>query len=126
MLSFIFSLSSAFGQESELKEKLNFTSFSAGMFKDKCKPADVLLDVRSLEEYKEGHIKGAVLMSVEETDFSKKAQTLNKESNIFVYCAAGVRSKKASTLLSNMGFKNVYNLNGGYKDLVYVGMTSTK
>ena len=76
----------------------------------------VLLDVRSTQEYQEGHITGSINIPVydlEKTSTSK----LNKESIIIVYCSAGVRSKRAIQTLKKLGYKNLYNIEGGIENL---------
>ena len=74
----------------------------------------VVLDVRTSEEYAEGHIEGAVLINQFEDDFIEKAQELlPKDKIIAVYCRSGRRSASAATRLSDVGFRCV-NLKGGY------------
>lgn len=78
----------------------------------------VLLDVRTQEEYNEGHLKGAVLIPVDilEAEVGKKLP--DKDAVIFVYCRSGHRSAVASGILVDLGYKNVYNL-GGIRDWPY-------
>ncbi len=76
----------------------------------------ILVDVRSPQEYKEGHLEGAI--SLPEYEIKKKANMLlpNKNMNIIVYCSSGSRSKKAQEDLWNIGYKEVYNLHNGYQN----------
>jgi len=74
----------------------------------------VIIDVRTPEEYKEGHIPHSMLINFYDKNFSQNLDTLNKSKTYLVYCAAGGRSSKASTQLSGKGFKNVYNLEHGF------------
>ena len=76
----------------------------------------ILVDVRSPQEYEEGHMEGAILLP--EYDIKKKAKMLlpNKNMNIIVYCSSGTRSKKAQEELRNMGYTAVYNLYNGYQN----------
>jgi phage shock protein E len=76
---------------------------------------NVVLDVRTQKEYDAGHMPGAVLIDWNSPDFEKKVAALDKEKTYLVHCAAGGRSAKASAKLSGMNFKNVYNLEGGYR-----------
>ena len=80
------------------------------------KKGAILVDVRSKQEYDEGHMEGAILLS--EYDIKNKANMLlpNKNMNIIVYCSSGTRSKKAKEELQNMGYKNVYNLYNGFQN----------
>ena len=73
-----------------------------------------LLDVRTPEEYKEGHIKNAANLDWYEDSFAVKAAKYDKSKPVYVYCQAGVRSAKAAKKLSEMGFQTIYNLDGGY------------
>ena len=76
----------------------------------------VLIDVRSPQEYNEGHIDGAIL--IPEYDIKKKANKLlqDKKRKIIVYCSTGKRSKKAQEELTKMGYMKVYNLYNGYQN----------
>lgn len=73
-----------------------------------------LLDVRTAEEFKEGHLDHAVNIDVLKDDFSEKAKTLDKDQPLYLYCRSGNRSAKASTILKDMGFKEIYDMEGGY------------
>ena len=76
----------------------------------------VLIDVRTPEEYMEGFIAGAGTIDVNSGLFEAKIQKLDKETPVYVYCAAGVRSTKAAKILEKNGFKKIYNLDGGVRD----------
>ncbi len=73
----------------------------------------LILDVRTVEEFSEEHIKGAINIPVQE--MAKRLDELKKYKNydIIVYCRSGSRSKRASEILVKNGFKHVYNLSGG-------------
>lgn len=74
----------------------------------------VRLDVRTAEEYAEGHIRNAVNIDVLKDDFTKLAKArLPKNETIAVYCRSGKRSKKAAGILTGKGFK-VIELNTGF------------
>lgn len=72
-----------------------------------------LLDVRTPEEFRQGSLKGAIHININESTFLKKAETIDKNSPLIVYCRSGVRSAKACKILTENGFKAVYNLKGG-------------
>lgn len=76
-------------------------------------PETILLDVRSKQEYDEGHLPYSTFLSL--YDIEKQAQKVlpNKSQTIIVYCSSGSRSKNAQEILENMGYSNVYNLKGG-------------
>ena len=73
----------------------------------------LVVDVRTPEEYAEGHIPGAILIDVKKDDFKATAlQLLDKSKTIAVYCRSGRRSAQAANVLTTEGFKAV-NLKGG-------------
>ncbi len=76
----------------------------------------VLLDVRTNEEVDRGYIIGASFIDYYDPQFSTKASWIKKDQPIYVYCHAGGRSAKAAEKLLELGFKNVFNLTGGYRD----------
>lgn len=75
----------------------------------------VVLDVRTREEFVEGHIPGAVLIDFKAPDFKQKVSQLDHEKLYLVHCAAGGRSAKAAELMGTLGFDRVFNLEGGMK-----------
>ncbi len=102
--------------------KVNSIEFKASYFKYR----GVILDVRTAFEYGEGHIENAKNLDVNANGFDAEIDKLDKEHPIFVYCAIGVRSAKAAAILRKKGFKHVYDLDGGYQDLLKVGMKNAK
>lgn len=77
-------------------------------------PSVVRLDVRTAEEYAEGHIRNAINIDVQKDDFAKLAKArLPKNETVAVYCRSGKRSKKAAGILTGKGFK-VIELNTGF------------
>lgn len=76
-------------------------------------PAVQLLDVRSREEFDDGHIAGATLVDVNDTAFVENAMAvLDTQRQVAVYCRSGRRSARAASLLTARGYK-VTNLDGG-------------
>ena len=73
----------------------------------------ILLDVRSPQEYEEGHLDNAILMPHYEIKQKAEIVLKNKSRDIIVYCSTGYRSKKTQKLLKKMGYEKVYNLYGG-------------
>ncbi len=92
---------------------------SSAEFKDVINSNDVqLLDVRTADEYSRGHIDEARNVDFMQTEqFQADADHLDKNRPVAVYCAAGGRSQKAASYLSEKGF-TVYELNGGYNSWV--------
>jgi thioredoxin len=77
--------------------------------------ADVqLLDVRSAEEYKQGHIENAMLANINDNnEFNTRIAALDKNKPVYVYCLGGGRSHRAAEILKKYGFKEVVDLKGG-------------
>ena len=72
----------------------------------------MLLDVRPAKEYEQGHIPGAVHVSL--ADVGDRVKKLKKDKDLVVYCRSGNQSIWAIKRLMGMGYKNLYNLKGGY------------
>ena len=72
-----------------------------------------LVDVRTPEEFSQGHIENAVNIDFMADDFDAKVANLDKEKPVMVYCKSGGRSAKASARLKELGFKNISDLEGG-------------
>ena len=72
-----------------------------------------LVDVRTVKEYSEGHIPGAMNIDVNAPDFEEKIKTLDKKENVAIYCRSGRRSKMAANKLTAAGYK-VIELNTGF------------
>lgn len=79
----------------------------------------ILLDVRRKEEYDNGRIPGAVLLTLD-TISNETAETVipDKDVTVLVYCLSGGRSRSAAAKLSKLGYRNVYDL-GGIRDWPY-------
>jgi thioredoxin 1 len=83
-------------------------------FQEKIKSADVqLIDVRSEGEFADGGISGATNINWNGGNFEQKVASLDKSKPIMVYCLSGGRSASAARKLNELGFKEVYNLEGG-------------
>ncbi|MCS5491651.1 rhodanese-like domain-containing protein [Algoriphagus limi] len=72
-----------------------------------------ILDVRTPGEIAQGKIEGAIEIDYYQPDFQKKVQELPKDKPVLLYCAVGARSREAAEQLVEMGFTNVYHLQGG-------------
>lgn len=72
-----------------------------------------LLDVRTLEEYNEAHIKDANLIPIQELE--QNINKIPKDKKVVVYCARGKRSANACVMLKDKGLKELYNVEGGIK-----------
>lgn len=73
-----------------------------------------LLDVRTAEEFKTGHLKNALQANYNNSkEFIDRTQHLDKNKPVYVYCLSGVRSDYALSLLREKGFTQLYHLKGG-------------
>ena len=74
----------------------------------------IVLDVRTPDEYKEGHIKGAVNIDIRQADAFSKIDKLNRSAKYLVYCRTNHRSGMAVDHMMQSGFKNVYQMMDGF------------
>ena len=81
--------------------------------KNKVSQGAILIDVRSNQEYREGHIQGAINVPDYEITNKIEREIPKKNQQIVLYCQYGGRSKNAMNLMKKMGYTNIYNLNGG-------------
>ncbi len=72
----------------------------------------IILDVRTLDEYKSGHIPGALLVPNEIIGVEELTMLPDKDQLILVYCRSGNRSKQASQKLVDLGYTNIYEFGG--------------
>jgi thioredoxin 1 len=96
------------------KSQSNNTDLDAKAFQSKIAetPAAQVIDVRTPEEFSNGHIVNAQNMNWN-GDFDKQIINLDKSKPVFVYCLSGGRSASAASKMRSSGFKTVYELNGG-------------
>ena len=71
----------------------------------------VLLDVRTPQEYREGHIPGSQNVPLQQLDKVDEVAD-NIDTVLYVYCRSGSRSRQAAMLLQHMGYSNVHNIGG--------------
>ena len=92
-----------------------FKSLSVDEFEKAIADKDVVrVDVRSQEEWEEGHIPGSIVIDVQKDDFLEKAlELLPKDKTIAVNCRTGKRSKTAAGILADEGY-NVIDLDTGF------------
>lgn len=77
----------------------------------------ILLDVRSKQEYKEGHLDYAINIPLYDLETNIYNKLTDKNQTIIVYCQTGNRSKKAFNILSKNGYTNIYNIQGGLDNI---------
>jgi rhodanese-related sulfurtransferase len=99
------------------------TDLSVSEFSSKVTEAGIItLDVRTPGEFNEGHIQGALLVDFESGNFENEIAALDKTKTYAVYCRSGSRSGQAVKIMSDAGFTNIYNLNGGVIDWANAGL----
>ena len=77
----------------------------------------VILDVRTPGEVEQGIIPGAKVSDIfQQEEFVKTLEAMDKDVPTYVYCRSGGRSAKACELMDAMGFKETYNLVGGFSE----------
>ena len=75
----------------------------------------VLVDVRTAEEFTDGHIEGALNIDYFSATFSDEISNIGLEKPVLVYCRSGNRSSKSMKIMYDLGFKEVYHLIDGIK-----------
>ena len=92
-----------------INKDVNVADFAALVAKGE----GLLLDVRTNQEFAAGHLEGATQIDFYSADFKEKIQQLDPETPVYVYCRSGGRSGQTAKLMKELGFKEVYNLEGG-------------
>ena len=125
LMGILIMLCSLFGCSSAQTQ--GFKSLTVEEYAKAIEDTDIVrLDVRTAEEYADGHITNTINIDVLKDDFEKKAKaTLPKDKVIAVNCRSGKRSKNAARILVKNGFK-VIELDAGYNDWLAKGMPVTK
>ncbi len=105
---FLIAILSSFSLAGQIKTK-SITEFSQKDMK-----IGILVDVRTPEEFMDGHLEGAINIDWYGEDFLERFDHPNKDQAIYLYCKKGGRSSKAAKLLFNNGYTNVTDLLGGF------------
>ena len=81
--------------------------------RDKLSQGAILIDVRSNQEYREGHLQGAINIPDFEMEKRVQREIPKKNQLIVLYCQYGGRSRSSMLIMKKMGYTNMYNLYGG-------------
>lgn len=108
MLTLLFSSCTA--QNTEHYKVLNTKEYQQQLINNKNVQ---LIDVRTPEEYAEGHLENAININFNSNNFAKQVEKLDKNKPVYIYCRSGGRSGSAGVILEKMGFKEIYDLKGG-------------
>jgi rhodanese-related sulfurtransferase len=106
----LFASCKANSNDSLINETINVDAFASKL--DTIKNF-ILLDVRTPEEFKEGHLANALNINYNDANFGSEVGKLDKSKSVLIYCLSGGRSSGAATEMSKSGFKVIYNLKGG-------------
>jgi rhodanese-related sulfurtransferase len=79
-------------------------------------PGVIILDVRTPEEFNAGHIANAININVADSNFSSEVSKLDKNATIAVYCRSANRSAVATNEMADLGFTDMYDMQGGIID----------
>jgi len=86
----------------------------------------IILDVRTDSEYKSGHLEGAINIDYYSENLETLLNKLDKTKPILVYCKSGARSRRTTNIMEGLGFKKIYNMEGGILDWEYEGLPAVK
>ena len=81
-----------------------------------------LVDVRTPEEFAQGHLAGAALVDFKSPTFADEIAKLPREAKILIYCRSGHRSGIALQQMQSMGFKDVRDIGGGINAWMSAGL----
>jgi rhodanese-related sulfurtransferase len=84
--------------------------------------SEVILDIRTPEEFDQGIIEGAVNIDFYETSFADDLDGLDKDAHYVVYCRSGNRSEQAMDTFADLGFTNVTEIDGGIANWYETGL----
>lgn len=86
-----------------------------------------VVDVRTAQEYQEGHLANSLNINVESADFASAIANLDKTKEYALYCRSGRRSTVAANEMAKAGFTSITNYNkGGFADLANLGVATSK
>lgn len=109
-------------------DNLAITNLDAQSFLTKIEDKTVtVVDVRTAQEYQEGHLTNSLNINVESADFASAIANLDKTKEYALYCRSGRRSTVAANEMAKAGFTAITNYNkGGFADLAKLGVATSK
>lgn len=115
-LLLLFVLTTIAATSQEVAEKTVNAVLDVSNYKEVVVGKDVqLVDVRTPDEYNAGKIDDAINIDYfDQETFKKEFEKFDKNKAIYVYCRSGHRSHESAVILEKMGFKEIYDLKGGY------------
>ena len=110
----LLAFTTGFSQETE-SEEIVIETVDKEAFEAAIESGDyVIFDVRTVDEYMEGHIENAKSLDVLDDQFDKTISNIDKSQKYLIYCKSGGRSQKALEKMKDAGFVHVLELEGGY------------
>jgi len=79
-------------------------------------PGVIILDVRTPEEFNAGHVANAININMADSNFSSEVSKLDKNATVAVYCRSANRSAVATKEMAELGFTDMYDMQGGIID----------
>lgn len=95
----------------------DFKQVRVNQVRDLLEAGAKIIDVREVNEYDRGHIKGAV--NIPFSEIRERLDEIPKDQAVYVHCRTGQRSYNVTLLLQNLGFDNIYNITGSFLALSY-------
>ena len=86
----------------------------------------VVLDVRTPDEFAQGHLEGAVLVDYRSPGFREEMAGLDRKRTYLVYCRTGNRSNRALGIMKDLGFRSYYHLEGGITRWLEEGLPAVR
>ena len=90
---------------------LMHTDINQGVAQFRQTDGAVLVDVRTPEEYRDGHVPGSINVPLQQIE-DIELEVAEKNTPLYVYCRSGARSRQATALLKEMGYEDVHNIGG--------------
>lgn len=112
----ISTLSGALFAQQEKKTDIKIISVQEAneLIKEKNENSEfVILDVRTIEEHEAGHIPDSVNIDYKSPEFKEAISKLDKENIYLTYCRSGRRSAESAEIMKELGFENIYMIDGG-------------
>lgn len=119
----LFTYACSNSQSTSTKSNLSAVEFQKKMQE---LPKAPVIDVRTPDEFSNGHLQNAVNININNESFDSEVNKLDKNKPVFVYCLSGHRSARAGKNMRETGFKEVYELSGGMMKWRAAGLPETK